>query len=288
MPFPDRTVQKGVGEQDLTAPSTGRDVVWWDPYQLTLGVEAPFGIRQEELLSKKAPDRVVEEDLRRYRAWRRRHDDTLEQGARRSLEVTTATACARTAAENADGDGDAADTAARDGGNGSVAPNDITVIDVDRAADRPGGKRFGSLVHVLLSTVPFDAPDGAPAPVDELARLHGRVLGASDDEVQAAVDVASRTLAHPLIARARDALARGECRREVPVSMRDDDGLLIEGVVDIAFRQDGAWTVIDYKTDRELDDAEDAIDVYRRQVALYAEMIARATGERATGVLLRV
>ena len=288
VPFPDRTVQKGVGEQDLTAPSTGRDVVWWDPYQLTLGVEAPFGIRQEELLSKKAPDSVVEEDLRRYRAWRRRHDDTLEQGARRSLEVTTATACARTAAENADGDGDAADTAARDGGNGSVAPNDITVIDVDRAADRPGGKRFGSLVHVLLSTVPFDAPDGAPAPVDELARLHGRVLGASDDEVQAAVDVAIRTLAHPLLARARGALARGECRREVPVSMRDDDGLLIEGVVDIAFRQDGAWTIIDYKTDRELDDAEDALDVYRRQVALYAEMIARATGERATGVLLRV
>ena len=275
VPFPNRNEQTAAGAQGT--PSTVREVVWWDPFHLRLDAETQFGIRQEELLSKKAPDSVVEEDLRRYREWRRRHDDTLERGARRSLELTTATARARAAAESAAG-----------GGGGSVAPNAIDVIEIDRAAVRPGGKRFGSLVHVLLSTVPFEAPDGAPGPVDELARLHGRVLGASVDEVQAAADVARRTLAHPLIARARDALARGECRREVPVSMRDDDGVLVEGVVDIAFREDGAWTVIDYKTDRELDDTDDALDIYRRQVALYAEMITRATGEASTGVLLSV
>ena len=288
VPFPDRSVQESAGERDGTNPATGREVVWWDPCQLGLGVEAPFGIRQEELLSKKTPDSVVEEDLRRYREWRRRHDDTLENGARRSLELTTATARARAAAESAAGGGDTADGAGRNGGDGSTAPDDIEVIDIDRAAGRPGGKRFGSLVHVLLSTVPFDAPGGEPGPVDELARLHGRVLGASDGEVRAAADVALRTLAHPLITRAREALARGECRREAPVSMRDDDGVLVEGVVDIAFREDGAWTVIDYKTDRELDDTDDALDIYRRQVALYAAMIARATGETATGVLLRI
>ena len=288
LPFPGLNERTGAGAEGSRRPSARWEVVWWDPCVLGLDVETPFGIRQEELLSKKAPDRVVEEDLRRYREWRRRHDDTLEQGARRSLELTTATARARAAAESAEGDGDAADAAARDGGNGSVAPDDIEVIEVDRAAGRPAGKRFGSLVHVLLSTVPFDRPGGARVPVDELARLHGRVLGASDDEVLAAADVASRTLAHPLMARARDALARGECRREVPVSLRDDDGVLIEGVVDVAFRQDGAWVVIDYKTDRELGDTDDALDIYRRQVALYAEMIARATGEPATGVLLRI
>ena len=291
VPFPDRSVRDGAGVADGSPPSTGWGVVWWDPSRLELGMDAPFGIRQEELLSKKAPDGVVEADVRRYREWRRRHDDMLEQGARRSLDVMTATARARAAAESAKDDGSAAATAVRNGAGGSiasVAPDDIAVIDIDRTPGRPGGKRFGSLVHVLLSTVPLDASAGAPGLFDELARLHGRVLGASGDEVRAAAEVAGRTLSHPLIARARDALARGECRREVPVSMRDEDGVLIEGVVDVAFREDGAWTVIDYKTDRELDDADGALDIYRRQVALYAGMIARATGESATGVLLRI
>ena len=288
VPFPDRSVREGVGAPNRPTPSPGWEVVWWDPSRLQLDVDAPFGIRQEELLSKKAPDSVVEEDVRRYREWRRRHDDTLERGARRSLEVITATARARATAESAPGDGSAPDTAFGHGGDGSIAPDDVEVIDIDRTAGRPGGKRFGSLVHVLLSTAPLEAPSGAPGVFAELARLHGRVLGATDDEVEAAAEVAIRTLAHPLIARARRALARGECRREAPLSMRDDDGVLIEGVVDVAFREDGAWIVVDYKTDRELDEADDALDIYRRQVALYAGMIARATGEPASGVLLRI
>ncbi|MXY23444.1 MAG: AAA family ATPase [Acidobacteria bacterium] len=288
VPFPDRSVRNGAGARDPSVPASAWEVVWWDPSRLELGVDAPFGIRQEELLSKKAPDSVVAEDVRRYREWRRGHDDTLERGARRSLEVTTATARAQAAAESVSGDGSASDAAFSNGGDGSITPDDIEVIDIDRAADRPGGTRFGSLVHVLLATVPLEEPSGAPGVFAGLARLHGRVLGATDDEVEAAAEVAIRTLAHPLIARARGALARGECRREVPVSMLDDDGVLIEGVVDVAFREDGAWMVVDYKTDRELDEADDALDVYRRQVALYAGMIARATGEPARGVLLRI
>ena len=164
----------------------------------------------------------------------------------------------------------------------------MTVVELERAAARPAGKRFGTLVHAVLATVPLDEPDGRPAPVEEIARLHGRVFGATDDEVAAAADVARCVLSHPLLARARAAARRGDCRREAPVSMRTDDGVLIEGVVDVAFREDGAWTVVDYKTDRDLEEADGAIDVYRRQVALYAEMITRATGEPAGAVLMRV
>ena len=70
--------------------------------------------------------------------------------------------------------------------------------------------------------------------------------------------------------------------------MRADDGRVIEGTVDVAFREDGVWTVVDYKTDREIGETGGAAEVYRRQVALYARMIARATGERAQAVLMRV
>jgi hypothetical protein len=45
------------------------------------------------------------------------------------------------------------------------------------------------------------------------------------------------------------------------------------------------WTVVDFKTDS---DVEQGLDTYRRQVALYAWAVARATGKPARGVLLRV
>ena len=266
----------------------GYAVVWWDPHQLALGAGAPVGIRREELLSKDAPDEVVEADLERYRTWRRRREGTVERAARPSLLLETATERARA------GTGERAGGGARAGAGGihdaepGTRRHAVTVVELERAAARPTGKRFGSLVHAVLASVPLDVPAGRPAPVEEIARLHGRVFGATDEEVAAAADVAGRVLSHSLLARARAAAGRGECRREAPVSMRADDGVLIEGVVDVAFREDGAWTVVDYKTDRDLEEADGAIDVYRRQVALYAEMIARSTGEPAGAVLMQV
>jgi ATP-dependent exoDNAse (exonuclease V) beta subunit len=44
--------------------------------------------------------------------------------------------------------------------------------------------------------------------------------------------------------------------------------------------------VVDYKTDRDI--AAVGEDRYRRQVALYVAAIARATGQRANGILMRV
>ena len=43
--------------------------------------------------------------------------------------------------------------------------------------------------------------------------------------------------------------------------MLQADGVLAEGVVDLAFREGEEWWVVDFKTDRQL---EGALDVYRR------------------------
>ena len=58
-------------------------------------------------------------------------------------------------------------------------------------------------------------------------------------------------------------------RRETPLQHYNDDGIITEGVVDLAFLEftadfDG-WTVVDFKTDRELKNAEEQ---YRAQLAL--------------------
>ena len=84
---------------------------------------------------------------------------------------------------------------------------------------------------------------------------------------------------------AHSAFAAGHCRRETPVTLRDADGTLVEGAVDLAFLDGDTWTVIDFKTDHEL---TRNLDVYRRQVALYPDAIAAATGQPARAVLLRV
>jgi len=129
--------------------------------------------------------------------------------------------------------------------------------------------------------VPFDAGSDVVA---VMARTHGRIVGATDAEIESAIDVVAAVLAHPLMARAREALQDGRCVRETSVTVVMGD-TLVEGIVDLAFDDNKSTTVIDFKTDRELDGA---LDVYRRQVQIYAHAIASATGRPARAVLMRV
>jgi ATP-dependent exoDNAse (exonuclease V) beta subunit len=71
----------------------------------------------------------------------------------------------------------------------------------------------------------------------------------------------------------------------VPIVWRDSEGLLIEGVIDLAFEQAGTWMVIDFKTDEEFRGDE---PVYRRQVGMYAAAINAANGAPVAALLMRV
>jgi ATP-dependent helicase/nuclease subunit A len=75
-------------------------------------------------------------------------------------------------------------------------------------------------------------------------------------------------------------------RRETPILLQRADGILAEGVVDLAFREEtsdfSGWTVVDFKTDGEFE-VKNA--KYTAQVALYADAIRKATGLPARGSL---
>jgi len=103
--------------------------------------------------------------------------------------------------------------------------------------------------------------------------------------VSAAASRGGRVLAHPLLQSARVADAAGKCRREVPVTLALGDGRLLEGVVDLAFEQDGTWMVVDFKTD---DDPSSGLEAYRTQVALYAASLARAASSSVHASLMVV
>ena len=95
----------------------------------------------------------------------------------------------------------------------------------------------------------------------------------------------SAALAHPLLRSAFAAECAGRCRRETPVTYRDRDGTLVEGVLDLAFEDGDGWTVVDFKTDAEI---ATALPAYRRQVALYASVVSATTGKKTRAVLLQL
>ena len=260
-------------------------VVWWDPKTLKLGAQVRFGLRQEELIGKDAPPEIIQADLRAYEDWKTRRDHAVDHGSSPSLVVRTVTECAAAAVRGEAGARPAEEPGTeqpRGPRHAELGTNAVTLIDLPRDVVRPSGPRYGALVHAILATVSLDADRDRVA---EVAMLQGRILGATDEEVTSASEVVSLALGHSLMARAREAAAKGTCRRETPVTATAPDGVLVEGVVDLAFREGDAWTVVDFKTDREL---ADALDVYRRQVGLYADMVTQATGQPATAVLMKL
>jgi hypothetical protein len=243
-------------------------VVFWDPSRLELDKQDEVGLRQQRILAADEGETVAGEGERLHAEWQARRAALLARGAQPSLRIATATeakggAFAATGAEG-------------------LLDVRIDATDAPRIG-RPHGKRFGILVHAVLSTIDLGA--GAKR-IENQARAQGRLLGASLDEIAAAAASVSAALRHPLLVRAKNAAA---CRRESPISVRGADGTLIEGVLDLAFREIEAgtpfWVVVDFKTDVEIAGRRED---YQRQVRVYADAVARATGEKARAVLLSV
>ena len=233
-------------------------IVWWDPRALELDRQDEAGLRQQRILAADQGSLFANEGARLYEQWRDARTKALATGAVPTLRVRSVTEARAEA--------------------GAAQPVEVLATDAERAT-RPRGRRFGSLVHAILATVPLDVAADALA---VHARTLSRMFSATEEEVSAAVDAVTRALAHPLMVRAR---AAKEVRRESPVAVCDPQGETIEGVLDLALLEEGGWTVVDFKTDAELGDRRDQ---YAAQVALYADAVAKATGLPARGVLLMV
>ena len=246
----------------LHTPQAGdHDVVWWDPAALELGREAEGGIRGETLLVEDDASRELSQAVARaHEGWKDARAAALSRGQTLSLRVVTPT-------------------------SGAVAPAPADVRHdrcEGRDPERPRGRRFGTLVHATLAAVPLDA--GADAIARSL-QAEARMLGATAPEIRAAAVAVTAALRHPLLERARRSR---DCRREAPVFLRKPDGTLIEGTVDLAFREEvdgaGAWTVVDFKTDARAEDHPQ----YLEQLGHYCAAVTAATGEPARGVILAV
>jgi ATP-dependent helicase/nuclease subunit A len=255
------------GEHRFGKGADAYSVVWWspEPSVLNLDAEAPLGLRRDDLIVKDVAPEIRARYQRAYMSWRSSREEAVTRAKAPSIDVITATELAL---------------------RGDTIPGDaITVRVEDLAGDaiRPGGTRFGTLVHALLADAPLGDADSET--VHQLAAVHGRVLGADPDEIAAATVVVRRVLEHPLLAGAARAQQSGRCYRETPITLRLESGVIVEGNVDLAYEIGDEILVIDFKTDREV---EGALETYRRQVQIYAHAIARATGKPTRGVLVKV
>jgi ATP-dependent exoDNAse (exonuclease V) beta subunit len=245
----------------LHAPRLGtHEVVWWDPHALKLAKDLAGGLREQQILeADKDSGRDIESEAH-HAAWVTKRRLSLANASVPTLISQKVTLAAKSLPP-------------------SLEPR-VTIDEtpIDRRA-RPGGLRFGSLVHAALAAVDLR---GDAAHVEQITRSQARLLDPPETEVVAAIAAVRAALAHPLL---KAAAASRSLRREVPVALDRPTGM-IEGIVDLAFETaPGTWIVVDFKTDTELAASQ---RVYIAQVQLYAMAIAAATNGTATGVLLVV
>jgi len=239
-------------------------VVWWDSVKLKLDVRESMGLRQMKLLEADASSERSEAGKRDYQQWRAAHDAMISAGQAPSIKLAIATELASSAQQLV-----------------PAEAADVQIVELPRAAQRPHGVRFGTLVHAALSRVALDA---GSTEVAATVDFFGRMLGANTEEVAAAAEVVSGALASAVVDAAREA---EQVRREATLAVVLDDGTLAEGVADLAFTEQSGnalqWVVVDFKTDVEI---AGRLAEYRTQLGLYLRAIRQATGFPARAILL--
>ncbi len=126
---------------------------------------------------------------------------------------------------------------------------------------------FGSTVHRLMA----GGVGARKEPSAATIRSVGLASGLSKTAVSEAQGLIARAFASPLILRA---MASKEVHVELPVSLVDAAGEMLEGVMDLAFVEDGKWVVVDYKTDR---DPARFKEKYEAQLKAYARLLEAST-----------
>ena len=240
----------------LHAPRQGgHEVVWWDPRMLNVAAPANLGLRQEEIL-RGDTSAAESPSLTTYHEWKREREKSIAAGSARQFDMFTAT----------ETEGAPADFSGR-----------VTFEALTKPLGRSAGPRFGTLVHTILRDVPLDGGE-----IMELAKVHGRALGATEREVQDAAKAVASALEHPLLERARKSK---DCRRELPIFLKLGENQILEGVMDLAFEENDCWHVVDFKTDAG---AGPNRKRYENQLRWYSLALARLNNTPVEAHLLSI
>ena len=163
-----------------------------------------------------------------------------------------------------------------------LGPFDVTLSSMTESTPIRSGARWGTLMHEVMQWLPLQSYTRSTLKqaLDNLA-----LQGYLTDEERKAIsekriyDFFQSQLGQRLLTAQR-------VERELPFSMLfpanrvysemlDGEDLFLQGIIDTAFLEEGAWVLVDYKTDRL--DEESLVERYRIQLMLYKEALERLT-----------
>ena len=216
----------------------------------------PAGAPAAEPQTSTAPTPVLDPAV-----WHSEHARAFAQGVKRS-NVSATTLAHRV------------DPSARDDAALAKEPRDLELPPWNKGRY---GTAIGRAVHATLQTV--DLASGAG--IDETASAQAAAEGVLGHEATIA-GLARAAIASPAVQRAAARAHWREMYVAVPL-----DGIVLEGYVDLVYRDDDGLVVVDYKTDSPAPDAlESRVAAYRIQAAAYALAVAEATGEPVVRAIL--
>ena len=145
-------------------------------------------------------------------------------------------------------------------------------------ATGPGGSDWGSAVHATLEAAAREIDDDTLRAVARSALLERDrpVRDGEPTELDLLLAVVERVRSSRIWARAQ---AAERCLVEHPFLVQWQDGVLLEGVVDLLFREPEGWVLVDYKTDPVDEDFQARLPRYQEQVRHYADAWRRMSGE---------
>jgi ATP-dependent exoDNAse (exonuclease V) beta subunit len=176
----------------------GPPVVWWDPAVLALDVEEQAALRHQRVLEQDGDPANAAKSVQSYVAWKTARETVLTRASQPLMRVQTVTALA--GKDAAKPSVSAGGTEGRRERSAARAYPPVHVETVERRrAERPGGRRFGTLVHAILATIDLDAEHEA---IRAAADINGTLVAATEEEIQAGIETVAAALEHPILRRA--------------------------------------------------------------------------------------
>ena len=226
------------------------------------------------------------------------HSEALDPETELAAEVKAAEAAVtdagtptyrlRTATSLARGDevSNLDDSSSADGVLGAAeVPAETSAFPVHAARPLSGGPEWGTVVHKILSAVEEgEGKEVLAARARNLLLSHERRLDAHGNpkELDTLLTLVNDVVRSEIWARAT---ASQERYTEVPFALGkgggpDDQPEVLEGVIDLVFRENDGWVVADYKNDTGTHPKfPDRVLEYRAQVNIYAECWEQITSE---------
>jgi ATP-dependent helicase/nuclease subunit A len=148
------------------------------------------------------------------------------------------------------------------------------------------GRAFGTVVHRCLEAAGQRIPLSRELVASFLVEAERPA-----DEAQGILDVVTSVLKSDLWRRVQ---ASAEAYWEVPFAFRTDGAdigtptgpTVLEGVIDLVFREADRWILVDYKTDHIDGDVQPYVDAYAPQLRLYGKAWQAFSGHFADEMLL--